>query len=495
MRKKLVLYKERKLLLKSDTIVALSNRFPWLVNFLMSNKDAHKEDMSTLSKEVQNYFQYHHDAVVKQASSEWEMDKQRFYIPYKKDKGIIKCELCNHELTYLCYIVNKFNQKELIVGSECINHFGMNGDIKLDTLIKDRTKLIKSTILNDAIPGIIQLHESWDRHLDNYDIMIPERFEAPYTQLGQRLNVILDKYYKSKNAAQNVFNCTVAQIKSILAEREKLLVKIAIYTQENKDKPFVVTKEIERWIGNHSNDATLHQWIHEDGFITSHTLFRIQEPSVVEKVISILDPLLRPIGYKIAGFNPPSFLITSYRDGKGQSAIEKFELSVSYPNLLSEYPEKVLSEDPKDKVFSDNDFYQIFELGTIKRFTDIVNVLESVSRRHYGRRRIKLNNIDQGDKLAYFNVMFQYSDLLGRANFDHLKKAVDNNAPLLVPVNIDLFVSRFRAEAYYLAQSSDEEYEYFIMTKGKVPMLPEDIEVFDEKELSRVWSRFKDQDQ
>ena len=110
------------------------------------------------------------------ALDEWE------YWGFMTDLGVSigKCDLCDFpKIRYKYQIVNKVNQNEMYVGSECINKFSiavfddcgtkLNSDEARKKLVDDKRKYIENANLHHVLNTLVLLkHEEKDFEIDDF---------------------------------------------------------------------------------------------------------------------------------------------------------------------------------------------------------------------------------------------------------------------------------------------------------------------------------------
>ncbi|MCG9969648.1 hypothetical protein L9W92_16715 [Pelotomaculum terephthalicicum JT] len=129
--------KERTLLLNSQVI----EDYPWFHDLLKSNQRITEELIDSLSIDYQRFFDNMLNKVIGQATVEWEGNPQH-PVDDLEDKRT-PCTLCGQPTRWVFYIFNKWNGKNINVGSECVKHFGISVDktgLTVDQLTKRATR-------------------------------------------------------------------------------------------------------------------------------------------------------------------------------------------------------------------------------------------------------------------------------------------------------------------------------------------------------------------
>ena len=88
------------------------------------------------------------EAIIKNSTATiWE-DAKREWSLYKIFYAYAHC-VCGHNIFENCIIKNKINDKELIVGNECIRHFDVYGCLQIDDSVYDALKCIRNDVYNN----------------------------------------------------------------------------------------------------------------------------------------------------------------------------------------------------------------------------------------------------------------------------------------------------------------------------------------------------------
>lgn len=322
MSKLLVTKKERMLLLNSEVL----KDYPAARKFIMDNPNVKDDDLKYLPVDLRRFFQTLYNKVLKQASQEWQADSEdAIYILDDNEK--MKCQLCNHDIKNVCEISNRLNGKKLVVGTECVKHFGMNSDFSIEETLEQKRKIKKLEYLFKYLPNIEKDIDNWYNKLEKYPIMIIDELEMPYIKLGERLKKIYNDYLNDKNN-----NKYIEQMKNLYDECDKIIKKINTYVNENSDKEFIATRQIEKWlIINDKHDIISH--IKKTGVIDWKAAIQIEEPNFINYIIKKFNNYFKSQNIKLK--------ILKFIQGKGL-VIEvyykyKIHVLVSYNEFMMFY--------------------------------------------------------------------------------------------------------------------------------------------------------------
>lgn len=286
--------KERTLLLNSDVI----KQFPSARKLLEENRDITDEFIGNLSKEQSNFFNNVLPKVLKQAINEWKGDPKQMKDMGTNPFGWMHCSLDNQPNRYIFYIINKLNGTSLNVGSECINHFwdswGSNFEGKtIAQLKRDAVRVRMLNDLNDKIPGIEKIIDSWNLPVTGCEIILPRSLEKPYLDLGKRASALFEGYLNEKE-----YGDYEKDLKTILEQQNILISEIEEYVLRKYPEKFIPRKEIRIWLKNNGLTTVIDRLI-DDGVITWGTAFKIEEPSFMKSIVVEINHGIRGVGLQV----------------------------------------------------------------------------------------------------------------------------------------------------------------------------------------------------
>lgn len=331
---KLVKFRERKLLMFSKII----EDYPQLMELLETKSDMDESELETLPYEMQLFFKNNiYKKVLKQAVAEWTADTQH-PIDILDDDKKIRCQLCNHKIKYVCYIVNKLNNKRLEIGTECVKHFGMELDVPIEKLFKERIRTKRLEELNRFIPNIEMILDNWKSEIDGFPILIPLSIKNPYFKLGDEANKLFEDYLNSTNdISESEKKEFIDKMKSILEQKQKMLNKINEYVLKNVQDPFIPKKEIIDWLKRNNRMRAL-EWLEEDGRIELRTIFRIEEPNFMKFLVGEMNAILSPIGIHVEGidenYKGSGYILVSQKNPRIKLFCRHHDFMIKYGGLI-----------------------------------------------------------------------------------------------------------------------------------------------------------------
>lgn len=290
----------------------ITNKFPWLLDLMDSQPKFKKENLITLPSEIQIWFRDIYNQVLTEAIHEWKpRSKKALKVLLKEER--IKCQLCGTPNRYIFYIVNRQNGNELNVGRDCVNKFGMISTHDMKDMERSAIRVFNLAELVKRFPDIRGIVEQWDTFLDKQEILIPFSLEKDYNELGEKAQAIYENALE-KGASVEI----EARLDEILKIRELIVSEIAEYVKNNRDKKFIPTQGMIRWIRTQPDGYKTIEMLKENGLITWKTAHRITYPIFTNSLIAPFNSLLESINFTIQEYNDlntkPSFILVSNKN-------------------------------------------------------------------------------------------------------------------------------------------------------------------------------------
>ena len=289
---RLVTEKEKNLILNSDIL----KDYPKFKVFLENTPTLDDSEIDTLDKDMRNFFTGGiFNAVKGKAPKEWEVDKSKTV--ESNEEEIKNCQICNHPIKNLYYIKNKINEKYMVVGSICVNYFGILDKSELDKLLKERAIIKRREEINKSINNIEKSFQELELFIEKSPIIIKNKIIKQFMFLKNEAFNLHKKYIES-NLENHEKNEIINKIKEILSQIKVEENNISEYIDKNKDNKFVATRNIFRSID--SNDKFRND-LEEDGFISDKNIFRIRDTKFIKSIIDDFNNYLIDYNMKIIG--------------------------------------------------------------------------------------------------------------------------------------------------------------------------------------------------
>lgn len=380
---------------KDHTVLLLSHisqDYGWFFKLMQQFDRITDELVHSLNEQERNFFENMLPIVLQQAILEW---KEKAQLPRDlgedKEKWI-QCSLCGTPNRYIHYIVNRQTGREINVGSECVKEYAFN-DGNTEYQRKEARKVRRLNVLNTELPGIKRKIDNWMIDLEKFDIWIPERISSNYKKIGKQITKIYEDFLDGKGSEKSV-----SILKQLLDDGQKEIEIFKEYEKQNKNKDFIMTQSIHRWIkGNQNNTSvqTAFNQLKKDGIITYKTAHRITEEGFMKKVILLMNEHLKEIG------------ITIYEHDRIER-VYRFEIdllkecnfNISHQELLQYFGWKLFNEEP----FIEINVKEFVKSGIIKDEKSMDVLLKSISKL-LKKESIKLAGYDYDfNEVVMFNV-------------------------------------------------------------------------------------------
>jgi hypothetical protein len=210
--------KERTLLVNSNIL----DQFPELKFFLEKNENITEKLVSQQSPEIQSWIKYDKDNIVREATAEWTCKEDSCEDLLADRKNWTKCKLCGAPNRYKFIIRNKINKKELNVGKDCVEEFGIEGYSKkgMEEAQKRSGKARRRANLNVKYPGIVNLISSLSDDLRKYSIVIPLTVRCTLETINLKIQDLYKSYLEGKNE--------ITDFKQLLKARQREIKRLIL---------------------------------------------------------------------------------------------------------------------------------------------------------------------------------------------------------------------------------------------------------------------------
>lgn len=286
-----------------------------------------------------------------------------------------RCQLCNApKLRYECHIRNIKNNKELLVGSECVNKFKIDGYIEQEKQLKDIKKGQK----------IVQRRNQFYIHFPNYEEFISDAEKSfstlpillsfdLYSDLQnviKRMRVITTMYinegkkpYKSEYDSFELFQLAINQY-------NKLKIKSDEYVSANISKKFICKRMEIDWLVSQNKLNLLEKISRNKGIYTLSTLQGIYSISFVQQYISLISAKSISNNMKFEKFSGNNIIFSFHKFGYSYPIL----FSASLKDFMKQIGAICIIED--DFTYTDKNILSISHIINIKR--NLFSILEYI---------------------------------------------------------------------------------------------------------------------
>lgn len=291
----LISKKQRELLLQSATMK--QKEFSDLFDHLKKNETVTFYDLKRYSY-LENLTSYL-DELLKSSSSEWSPSPTTpvFDLGPEYRKAKVICDLCGHKYLKLQYrIYNRILKKEMVIGSECIKEFGGNLENSFGSNIKDIQRAANRLFLEKEFPGIRNYIEN-KNVIHSYGMVVPKKFVMQWKQLRENLRKSHSNYVSSKEKNLLLLN-------SLWEEKQLLEKEILKFIEANKDKPFAVTGDLQKWLLKYQSEDFMNELQEINGFIQVNNIHKVHEPQFMQHSLQNASNELENYGIKLQQVSP-----------------------------------------------------------------------------------------------------------------------------------------------------------------------------------------------
>ena len=336
-----------KILLESNVIQEKENI--WLKELLLSNKEPviKNSQIEELDPEKQSFFNSNlFNRLYKAASKEWVI------VDCVEDEEKKECTLCGQkDTTKKYYIRNKINNKEMNVGSTCVDKIddirSIDGKTK-EEIEKEYMLRKKEQILNNLHNGLVEKIDNLNKEFEKIPTVVEEKYENKYNSYVKDIQDLYEKYRKKAKVDKKI----IEDIYILTLECDKIIEKIYQDIENKKDNEWYINENIAKWCYYENKDKNLVKFLKEDGIIIQRSACRIYERNFINKIIGKLQKI----------FIDSDIIIIDYdeRDKKIIFNIDKtniynnrIELKCSYNIFLQEYVDKVFADEKIKRISSE----------------------------------------------------------------------------------------------------------------------------------------------
>lgn len=239
------------------------------------------------------------DELLKSSSSEWFPAPTTpvfdFGPEYRKAK--IVCDLCGHKYLKLQYrIYNRILEKNMVIGSECIKEFGGNLENSFGSNIKDIQRAANRLFLEKEFPGIRKYIEN-KNVIHSYGMVVPKFLVVQWKQLRENLRKSHSNYVSGKEKNLHLLN-------SLWEEKQLLEKDILKFIQDNKDQPFAVTGDLQKWLLKYQSEDFMNELQENNGFINLDNIHKVHEPQFMLNALQKASDELKNYGINVRQVSP-----------------------------------------------------------------------------------------------------------------------------------------------------------------------------------------------
>ncbi|MEG0614889.1 MAG: hypothetical protein RR540_03960 [Oscillospiraceae bacterium] len=392
-----------------------------LINSEIINKKEHSEfkeillkhskiDEKTLSadkisEKTEKIIKYTVNIIYDSAKMEWE-GIQKF------DDGDVNCSLCGAKNKYIYYIKNKFNKKELNVGSDCIKGFSglktnknTNFGDYIKSISKNQKQVKRKLELYSKYPELDMEIKVIDKRMNESPLLLPKEISQCLNQFKIKINNFIKNYLSGK--------CKITElafIRETLKNYEQYYKDYyKTWIEENINNTFCITSKMKFNIEKTGQGKEILEKISNDGgIVNANTIENIS-------VIEFIKLHLSTFSKKMEDFNSLK-IVNGQITTSCKNASFNFLPLVCKPNTFMKKFGKDLFSDGKIEFKKINDTFAVESSDDAERLCeyleDEVNKRNNITYKIYFRRENLSSNIYVlfSEKLTF--AVFKHTDFV-----------------------------------------------------------------------------------
>lgn len=457
-----------------------------LYDVLLQIKDLKAITLEELENCNLNYYgmsalSYNKHTLIDNTTKEWRATTDIIDNP----KRTAVCQLCNApRLRYECHIRNIKNNTELLVGSECVNHFKIDGYINQKKQLAQIHKGHKIVQRRNEFYSHFSDYEDFisdaEKYFSTLPILLPYELYTNLHNTIERMRLIATKYVNEGKKPYDSQYDSFGLFQLAINNYTKLKINSDIYVSKNVDKKLVCKRLEIDWMIAQNKKKLLQQISENNGFYTISTLRNIYSLEFVQSYIQLIISKNNSDIMKFEGLNDNSVTFSFNKFGYqtpilfsiqlkdfmqyiGADCIVNDDFTYSSKNILS----------ISNIVFSNNNLVSILEY--IDNMTNLLNcvfLIDDLSDTLYLYRK--------GDKsvrrFSKYTFMQNYSRYMVLSDEDIKKYLIyvikeDNNAKWIttemqakqgIDDKIGILYKGYRESHEYIARPMGQIFE--IMT-------------------------------
>lgn len=305
-KKSLVTQEQISLLVNSECIKRYKNLPELLKDFKLKRKPIYKDDIEGLKEtdsKLYSVLVYGFGELITEGAREW---VQLGFI----DTDNSTCELCgNTRLEYNFKIQNALNNKEMIVGSSCIDKFpklNSNG-VNIKKEKNARKRIDRIHIINSRYDNIRDILDSWKMFYKELPTLLPKDLDTRFKTLLYTSESFYNDFIGGKIPVKRL-----DEFNSFITEFSDLKFKSEYFYDANKSNRFLVNRPLINWLDRNKLKQLKTSIINKGGLIDSETAKEIYSLEFVNRFNSEIANLFETHNFEVVLITE-SMIIVSYK--------------------------------------------------------------------------------------------------------------------------------------------------------------------------------------
>ena len=229
---------------------------------------------------------YNKHTLIDNATKEWRATTNIIDNP----KRNARCQLCNApKLRYECHIRNVKNNTELLVGSECVNKFKIDGYLnqkKQLAQIKKGHKIVKRrNQFYSHFPDYEEFISNAEKYFSTLPILLPYELYTKLQNTIERMRLIASKYINEGKKPYDSQLDSFGLFQLAIDNYNRLKVDSDNHVHRNINKELICKRPEIEWLISENKTNLLQQISENEGLYTLSTLKNIYSNDFIQKYL------------------------------------------------------------------------------------------------------------------------------------------------------------------------------------------------------------------
>ena len=262
------------------------------------------------------------------------------------------CQLCNaSNLRYECHICNMHNKKELLVGSECVNKFKINGYLdqkkQLVQIQKGHKIVQRRNEFYRYFPDYERIIFDAENYFNTLPILLPYELYTKLQETITRMRLIYIKFinegkkpFKSEMNSFELFQLALDQYNKLKEQSDQFILN-------NENKPLICRRREINWMISNNKLNLLQEISENEGIYTRYTLKQIYLADFVVEKLNLFVERNISVQFKIEKINKSGIIFSFNKSG--------YYPTISFPISLNSFMNSIGANCIIDSIYTYSD--------------------------------------------------------------------------------------------------------------------------------------------
>lgn len=259
---------------------------------------------------------YNKHTLIDNATREWIATTDIVDNPEKN----ASCQLCNApNLRYECHICNMHNKKELLVGSECVNKFKIDGYLdqkkQLVQIQKGHKIVQRRNEFYRYFPDYERIIFNAENYFNTLPILLPYELYTKLQETITRMRLIYIKFvnegkkpFKSEMNSFELFQLALDQYNKLKEQSDQFIL-------DNENKPLICRRREINWMISNNKLNLLQEISENEGIYTRYTLKQIYLADFVVERLNLFEERNISAQFKFEKINESGIIFSFNKSG------------------------------------------------------------------------------------------------------------------------------------------------------------------------------------